>query len=292
MGQGWSRNYPESLGTWVLTGNPCGVSCAHRFPENVLTHCTTIYWIVSVLSKLNSQRRTCCSYRSATRDVFPRFLRKLAQRKHFPAINWNISFSKYIRSWSFKVLHSLICRVQAAEKDLFSHVFFGIAHLQAAAANSVWNPTAAPWKGILEPYFEKYDTEYSNLTTGRDVWPLISSHFFHVTQLKQFSFCAFATKLYLQIYSLGSPGIGDAYSPTCVPMCKVRMGLNSTDLNNTHYVTIHTTFTKSWLFIYRGMLQQKMKEILQKEDDLQEIVQSLVSAKDRSWMLPPFFVAL
>lgn len=75
-------------------------------------------------------------------------------------------------------------------------------------------------------------------------------------------------------------------------MCKVRIGLNSTDLNNTHYVTMHTTFTKSWLFICRGMLQQKMKEILQKEDDLQEIVQSLVSAKDRSWMLPPFFVAL
>ena len=123
MGQGWSRNYPESLGTWVLTGNPCGVSCAHRFPENVLTHCTTIYWIVSVLSKLNSQRRTSCSYRSATRDVFPRFLRKLAQRKHFPAINWNISFSKYIRSRAFKVLHSLICRVQAAEKEYFPCIF-------------------------------------------------------------------------------------------------------------------------------------------------------------------------
>ena len=31
--------------------------------------------------------------------VFPelRVLRKLAQRKHFPAVNWNISFSKYIR---------------------------------------------------------------------------------------------------------------------------------------------------------------------------------------------------
>jgi len=39
--------------------------------------------------------------------------KKLAQRKHFPSVNWNISFSKYIR--------------------------------------------------ILEPYFEKYDAEYSML---------------------------------------------------------------------------------------------------------------------------------
>merc|ERR1712039_208849 len=39
--------------------------------------------------------------------------KNLAQRKHFPSINWNISFSKYIR--------------------------------------------------ILEPYFEKYDSEYSML---------------------------------------------------------------------------------------------------------------------------------
>merc|ERR1712083_957463 len=39
--------------------------------------------------------------------------KKLAQRKHFPSVNWNISFSKYIR--------------------------------------------------ILEPYFEKYDQEYSML---------------------------------------------------------------------------------------------------------------------------------
>merc|ERR1712125_128456 len=39
--------------------------------------------------------------------------KKLAQRKHFPSVNWNISFSKYIR--------------------------------------------------ILEPFFEKYDTEYSFL---------------------------------------------------------------------------------------------------------------------------------
>merc|ERR1712048_521141 len=39
--------------------------------------------------------------------------KKLAQRKHFPSVNWNISFSKYIR--------------------------------------------------ILEPYFEKYDPEYSML---------------------------------------------------------------------------------------------------------------------------------
>ena len=56
----------------------------------------------------------------------PAFLRKLAQRKHFPAINWNISFSKYIRSWAFKVLHSLICRVQAAGKGLFSMYFLGL----------------------------------------------------------------------------------------------------------------------------------------------------------------------
>merc|ERR1711918_90298 len=39
--------------------------------------------------------------------------KKLAQRKHFPSVNWNISFSKYIR--------------------------------------------------ILEPFFEKYDPEYSML---------------------------------------------------------------------------------------------------------------------------------
>ncbi|CAE7520846.1 vapA [Symbiodinium pilosum] len=46
-------------------------------------------------------------------QVFWGLDKKLAQRKHFPAVNWNISFSKYIR--------------------------------------------------ILEPYFEKYDTEYSML---------------------------------------------------------------------------------------------------------------------------------
>merc|ERR1711972_247240 len=46
-------------------------------------------------------------------QVFWGLDRKLAQRKHFPSINWNISFSKYIR--------------------------------------------------ILEPYFEKYDSEYSML---------------------------------------------------------------------------------------------------------------------------------
>merc|ERR1739848_302671 len=39
--------------------------------------------------------------------------KKLAQRKHFPSVNWNISFSKYIR--------------------------------------------------VLEPYFEKYDPEYAFL---------------------------------------------------------------------------------------------------------------------------------
>merc|ERR1712203_534068 len=46
-------------------------------------------------------------------QVFWGLDKKLAQRKHFPSVNWNISFSKYIR--------------------------------------------------ILEPYFEKYDPEYSNL---------------------------------------------------------------------------------------------------------------------------------
>merc|ERR1711967_217643 len=46
-------------------------------------------------------------------QVFWGLDKKLAQRKHFPSVNWNISFSKYIR--------------------------------------------------ILEPYFEKYDTEYSFL---------------------------------------------------------------------------------------------------------------------------------
>merc|ERR1712117_23260 len=46
-------------------------------------------------------------------QVFWGLDKKLAQRKHFPSINWNISFSKYIR--------------------------------------------------ILEPYFEKYDSEYSML---------------------------------------------------------------------------------------------------------------------------------
>lgn len=44
-------------------------------------------------------------------QVFWGLDKKLAQRKHFPSVNWNISFSKYIR--------------------------------------------------LLEPYFEKYDTEYS-----------------------------------------------------------------------------------------------------------------------------------
>merc|ERR1712071_93731 len=46
-------------------------------------------------------------------QVFWGLDKKLAQRKHFPSVNWNISFSKYIR--------------------------------------------------ILEPYFEKYDSEYSYL---------------------------------------------------------------------------------------------------------------------------------
>merc|ERR1712184_94212 len=46
-------------------------------------------------------------------QVFWGLDKKLAQRKHFPSVNWNISFSKYIR--------------------------------------------------ILEPYFERYDTEYSML---------------------------------------------------------------------------------------------------------------------------------
>merc|ERR1711957_980810 len=46
-------------------------------------------------------------------QVFWGLDKKLAQRKHFPSVNWNISFSKYIR--------------------------------------------------ILEPYFEKYDSEYSFL---------------------------------------------------------------------------------------------------------------------------------
>merc|ERR1712167_557953 len=46
-------------------------------------------------------------------QVFWGLDKKLAQRKHFPSVNWNISFSKYIR--------------------------------------------------ILEPYFEKYDPEYSFL---------------------------------------------------------------------------------------------------------------------------------
>merc|ERR1712147_225601 len=46
-------------------------------------------------------------------QVFWGLDKKLAQRKHFPSVNWNISFSKYIR--------------------------------------------------ILEPYFEKYDAEYSML---------------------------------------------------------------------------------------------------------------------------------
>merc|ERR1711879_990125 len=46
-------------------------------------------------------------------QVFWGLDKKLAQRKHFPSVNWNISFSKYVR--------------------------------------------------ILEPYFDKYDTEYSML---------------------------------------------------------------------------------------------------------------------------------
>jgi len=46
-------------------------------------------------------------------QVFWGLDKKLAQRKHFPSVNWNISFSKYIR--------------------------------------------------VLEPYFEKYDADYSNL---------------------------------------------------------------------------------------------------------------------------------
>merc|ERR1712139_309519 len=46
-------------------------------------------------------------------QVFWGLDKKLAQRKHFPSVNWNISFSKYIR--------------------------------------------------VLEPYFEKYDPEYSFL---------------------------------------------------------------------------------------------------------------------------------
>merc|ERR1712025_1563077 len=46
-------------------------------------------------------------------QVFWGLDKKLAQRKHFPSVNWNISFSKYIR--------------------------------------------------VLEPYFEKYDTEYAFL---------------------------------------------------------------------------------------------------------------------------------
>merc|ERR1712187_870226 len=46
-------------------------------------------------------------------QVFWGLDKKLAQRKHFPSVNWNISFSKYIR--------------------------------------------------ILEPYFDRYDTEYSML---------------------------------------------------------------------------------------------------------------------------------
>merc|ERR1712139_277079 len=46
-------------------------------------------------------------------QVFWGLDKKLAQRKHFPSVNWNISFSKYIR--------------------------------------------------VLEPYFEKYDTDYSSL---------------------------------------------------------------------------------------------------------------------------------
>merc|ERR1712061_933885 len=46
-------------------------------------------------------------------QVFWGLDKKLAQRKHFPSVNWNISFSKYIR--------------------------------------------------VLEPYFDKYDTEYSML---------------------------------------------------------------------------------------------------------------------------------
>merc|ERR1712228_351651 len=46
-------------------------------------------------------------------QVFWGLDKKLAQRKHFPSVNWNISFSKYIR--------------------------------------------------VLEPYFEKYDPEYSML---------------------------------------------------------------------------------------------------------------------------------
>merc|ERR1712174_91439 len=46
-------------------------------------------------------------------QVFWGLDKKLAQRKHFPSVNWNISYSKYIR--------------------------------------------------VLEPYFEKYDTNYSKL---------------------------------------------------------------------------------------------------------------------------------
>ena len=55
-----------------------------------------------------------CFFRFCSRaEVFWGLDKKLAQRKHFPSVNWNISFSKYIR--------------------------------------------------ILEPYFEKYDSEYATL---------------------------------------------------------------------------------------------------------------------------------
>merc|ERR1712107_804396 len=49
--------------------------------------------------------------------------KKLAQRKHFPSVNWNISFSKYIR--------------------------------------------------ILEPYFEKYDSEYATLQQKDDLQEIV-----------------------------------------------------------------------------------------------------------------------
>merc|ERR1712003_439794 len=56
-------------------------------------------------------------------QVFWGLDKKLAQRKHFPSVNWNISFSKYIR--------------------------------------------------ILEPYFEKYDPEYSILQKEDDLQEIV-----------------------------------------------------------------------------------------------------------------------
>merc|ERR1712190_373902 len=56
-------------------------------------------------------------------QVFWGLDKKLAQRKHFPSVNWNISFSKYIR--------------------------------------------------ILEPYFEKYDAEYSMLQQEDDLQEIV-----------------------------------------------------------------------------------------------------------------------